>query len=302
MLAPRIPTAGIGTREIVAPVLSPTDGACHDPEVQRPFPNAIWSNNVELFNDWMGFSGGGQAIGRYAHYLAGITWIGLLYFFNFIQGAAFGEMSDGAKGEALRKITWRTLWWFRWAALATWISGVWILAHQRALGSDFADYFSTSSGVGIAFGALLGTTMAANVWMVIWPAQQIAIGSSVSVSEGGEGDPEAPAAAKRAARASRVNTLFSIPLVFFMMWPSHFASSFGDEIMGGIGFGPSAGGRWTLWIVFLVIWIVIEASALGKLGGYDNAINRVVLDKHQSTIKIGFAITLVLYLLFEIVA
>ncbi|MCH2413005.1 MAG: hypothetical protein MK189_08530, partial [Acidimicrobiales bacterium] len=68
------------------------------------------------------------------------------------------------------------------------------------------------------------------------------------------------------------------------------------------GFGPSAGSRWTLWIVFLVIWIVIEASALGKLGGYDNAINRVVLDKHQSTIKIGFAITLVLYLLFEIVA
>ena len=64
---------------------------------------------MELFSDWMGMTGGGQAVGRYAHYLGGITWIGLLYFFNFIQGAAFGEMSDGARGEALRKITWRTL-------------------------------------------------------------------------------------------------------------------------------------------------------------------------------------------------
>ena len=75
---------------------------------------------MELFSDWMGQTGGGQAVGRYAHYLGGITWIGLLYFFNFIQGAAFGEMSDGARGEALRKITWRTLWWFRWAAALTW--------------------------------------------------------------------------------------------------------------------------------------------------------------------------------------
>ncbi len=122
------------------------------------------------------------------------------------------------------------------------------------------------------------------------------------VSEGGEADPAAPAAAKRAARASRVNTLFSIPLIFFMMWPSHFASAFGDEIMGGVGFGPSTGGRWTLWIVFLVIWIVMEVSALGKLGGYDNAINKFVLDKHQSTIKVGFVITLVLYLVFEFVS
>ena len=254
---------------------------------------------MELFTgEWMGGTGSGQAIGRYAHYLGGITWIGLLYFFNFIQGSAFGEMSDGARGEALRKITWRTLWWFRWAAALTWVSGMWILAHQRAFGSEFADYFSTSAGVGIAFGALLGTTMAANVWMVIWPAQKIAIGSSVTVSEGGEAEPEAPAAAKRAARASRVNTLFSIPLIFFMMWPSHFSA-----LVNGVDdIGPSAGGRWTLWIVFLVIWIVMEASTLGKLGGYDNAINRIVLDKHQDTIKVGFLITIVLYVLFEIVS
>ena len=170
---------------------------------------------MELFNDWMGITGGGQALGRYAHYLGGITWIGLLYFFNFIQGAAFGEMSDAARGEALRKITWRTLWWFRWAAMLTWVSGIWILVHQELIHD--MDYWRSVPGMGIAFGSILGTTMAANVWMVIWPAQKIAIGSSVTVSEGGEADVEAPAAAKRAGRASRVNTLFSIPLIFFMM-------------------------------------------------------------------------------------
>tara|TARA_B100000029_G_C17608618_1_gene968435 strand:+ start:10480 stop:11217 length:738 start_codon:yes stop_codon:yes gene_type:complete len=244
---------------------------------------------VELFNDWLGQMGGGQALGRFAHYLGGITWIGLLYFFNFIQGAAFAEMGDAARGEALRKITWRTLWWFRWAAALTWVSGIWILGHQEVLNSG--DYWRSAAGMGIAFGVVLGTTMAANVWMVIWPAQQIAIGSSVSVSEGGEADPEAPAAAKRAGRASRVNTLFSIPLIFFMMWPSHFGPQFGN---------PEASTRIVIWAVFGVIWAVMELSALGKIGGYDSKINQIVLEKHQDTIKWGLGITLVLYLLFEI--
>ena len=244
---------------------------------------------MELFNDWLGQMGGGQALGRFAHYLGGITWIGLLYFFNFIQGAAFAEMGDAARGEALRKITWRTLWWFRWAAALTWVSGIWILGHQEVLNSGA--YWRSAAGMGIAFGVVLGTTMAANVWMVIWPAQQIAIGSSVSVSEGGEADPEAPAAAKRAGRASRVNTLFSIPLIFFMMWPSHFGPQFGN---------PEASTRIIIWAVFGVIWAVMELSALGKIGGYDNKINQIVLEKHQDTIKWGLGITLVLYLLFEI--
>ncbi len=244
---------------------------------------------MELFNDWLGQMGGGQALGRFAHYLGGITWIGLLYFFNFIQGAAFAEMGEAARGEALRKITWRTLWWFRWAAALTWVSGIWILGHQEVLNSG--DYWRSAAGMGIAFGVVLGTTMAANVWMVIWPAQQIAIGSSVSVSEGGEADPEAPAAAKRAGRASRVNTLFSIPLIFFMMWPSHFGPQFGN---------PEASTRIIIWAVFGVIWVVMELSALGKIGGYDNKINQIVLEKHQDTIKWGLGITLVLYLLFEI--
>ena len=66
--------------------------------------------------------------------------------------------------------------------------------------------------------------------------------------------------------------------------------------------GPSTNSRLALWIVFLVIWVVMELSALGKLGSYDNRINKIVLDKHQDTIKWGFLITLVLYLLFEILS
>ncbi|MDP7599041.1 MAG: hypothetical protein QGH55_04530, partial [Acidimicrobiales bacterium] len=105
---------------------------------------------MELFSDWMGIAGGGQAMGRFAHYLGGITWIGLLYFFNFIQGSAFGEMGEAARGEALRKITWRTLWWFRWAAALTWVSGIWILAHQEVLSST--TYWQSAAGMGILFG------------------------------------------------------------------------------------------------------------------------------------------------------
>ena len=90
-----------------------------------------------------------------------------------------------------------------------------------------------------------------------------------------------------------MNPLFSIPLIFFMMWASHFGRNFGN---------PEAGTRITIWIVFGLIGLVMELSALGRIGGYDNAINKLVLDKHQSTIKFGFVITVVLYALFEILA
>ena len=72
-----------------------------------------------------------------------------------------------------------------------------------------------------------------------------------------------------------------------MMWPSHFGLNFDS---------PEGGTRAVLWIVFAVIWLAMELSALGKIGGYDNKINAVVLEKHQDTIKWGFLITLVLYL------
>lgn len=247
---------------------------------------------MELFENFSEPFGGGQALARYVHYLAGITWIGLLYFFNFIQGSAYAAMSEGARGEALRSVTWRTLWWFRWGAMLTFLSGLWLLNSQDYF-VDFPDAFNTSAGLGIAFGALLGTTMFANVWVVIWPAQQIVIGSSKTVADGGEADPRAAGSAKRAGRASRVNALFSITLIWFMMWPSHFGFNFG---------ALDTGGRVLLWVVFVVYWVGMETSALGLLGGYDSRVNGLILDKHQNTIAVGFAFTVALYALWEIVA
>ena len=118
----------------------------------------------------MGISGGGQALGRYAHYLGGITWIGLLYFFNFIQGAVWRN-GDSARGEALRKITWRTLWWFRWEQ-SFWVSGIWILVHQELIHE--VDYWRS-----VWYGNIFEPFRHDNgckCLMVIWPAQKIAIG------------------------------------------------------------------------------------------------------------------------------
>jgi uncharacterized membrane protein len=244
---------------------------------------------VEIIDSLAGW----EALSRWGHYLAGVTWIGLLYYFNFVQTPAFTEVSDSTRSEALRTITWRALWWFRFGALLTFLTGIAILGFQKNLGENFDTYWETSSGLGILMGAILGTTMFANVWLIIWPKQQVIIGSARRVAEGGEADPAAAAAAKPAARASRTNTLFSIPLLFFMMWPSHFGGTFGT---------PDSGKWWAALIVFLVIWAVLELSALGRIGGYDGPLAKPLLDDHRNTILAGFVLTAVFYIVcFELI-
>src|SRR5690606_4323085 len=97
------------------------------------------------------------------------------------------ELSAEARGEALRKVTWRALWWFRWAALATFLTGVLMIA---ILGEDFKP--STSGGLGLYWGVILAITMFLNVWGVIWVNQKINIGSANAVAAGGQADPRAP--------------------------------------------------------------------------------------------------------------
>ena len=248
---------------------------------------------MEILTDWMGTGGAGQMLSRYLHYLSGITWIGLLYYFNFVQVPAFAEMEPGPRSEALRKITFRALWWFRFGALLTFLSGVLILGFQRALGEDFGDYFARTQGISIAWGALLGTTMFLNVWGIIWPAQKVVIGSAEQVAAGGEADPAAPAAALAAGRASRVNTLFSIPMLWFMGFTSHFSFKF--EIL------PGAGVKWTAWVIFVLLWIGIEAVALGYAGGHEGELSKLLFADHRKTILAGFVLWLVLYIVcFEI--
>jgi uncharacterized membrane protein len=236
---------------------------------------------MALFDEFFSNSGGLHFLTRYAHVLFGITWIGLLYFFNFVQVPSFAEMEAQARSEALRKITFRALWWFRWAAALTVASGVlmWIIA-----GDEYKP--STSTGLSIMFGSLLGLTMAANVWMVIWPNQQVNIGSAEAIAAGGQADPAAAGAALAAGRASRVNAFFSIPLAFFMLFTSHFAFRFDKP--GGAGV--------VVWIIFLAIAVFAELSALGKLpGGYDAPFNTMVLADHKKTIYAGLIFTAVMY-------
>lgn len=244
---------------------------------------------MEIFNNFFDPTGAANAIFRVGHILAGITWIGLLYFFNFVQTPAFAGMSADSRSEALRKITLRTLWWFRWAALLTFLFGVAIVG---TWGEDTDLFLSGAGGVGIMTGMLLGITMFLNVWGVIWRAQKVIIGSAERVAEGGEADPRAAELAKPAARASRCNTLFSIPMLFFMVFSAH----------GGGFWSEPLGSTIVYWILALAVFAFIEASALGLIGGYDSPFNKLVFDDHRNTIIAGFVLWGVFYIIgFEVI-
>jgi|CXWK01.1.fsa_nt_gi uncharacterized membrane protein len=241
---------------------------------------------MEIFSNFMDPGGGGEMLGRYVHFLAGITWIGMLYYFNFVQTPAFAEVSDATRSEAMRTITWRALWWFRFGALLTFLSGIWILGAQKLLGERFDDFWTTPSGLSIAIGALFAITMFLNVWLVIWPAQQVIIGSARKVAEGGEADPAAAARAKPAARASRANTLMSIPMLWFMAFTSHYSSRYGAVDDSSLV---------VVLVLFLIILAVIELTALGKVGGYDSPLAKQLFDKHRDTIVAGFVVWFILF-------
>ena len=152
---------------------------------------------------------------RWGHFMAGITWIGLLYYFNFVQTEYFKEADAAAKSDAIQKLVPKALWWFRWGAMFTLITGLGIFAVRGG-----------GMSMDIYVGALLGIFMFINVWLIIWPNQQIVMASVKQVAEGGEALPEAGDALATAGLASRTNTLFSIPMLFFMGASAHYPHSF----------------------------------------------------------------------------
>lgn len=152
---------------------------------------------------------------RWGHFLAGITWIGLLYYFNFVQAEYFKEAEAAAKSDAIQKLVPRALWWFRWGAMLTLLTGLGIFAIRGG-----------GMSMDIYVGALLGTIMFLNVWLIIWPNQKIVIASATQVANTGEVLPEAAGALATAGLASRTNALFSIPMLFFMGASSHYPHSF----------------------------------------------------------------------------
>lgn len=155
-----------------------------------------------------------QAVFRWMHVFFGILWIGLLYYFNFVQIRMMPAIPAELKPAVSKYIAPEALFWFRWSALATWVMGV-ILAINRgflvqAFSLGATERFSVPGHTFIGIGMWLATIMFINVWGVIWPNQKIALGMV-------EADAEAKAKATRTAMLfSRINTLLSIPMLVTM--------------------------------------------------------------------------------------
>ena len=174
-----------------------------------------------------------QAFFRSLHVLFGIAWIGLLYYFNFVQAEYVKIADPDAKADVFKKLAPNALWWFRWAALFTFLTGV-ILLHQ----------IYVRIGTEIILGATMGTIMMLNVWGIIWRNQKIVLGMK-------EGD--AAAAGAKAGLASRTNTLFSVPMLMYMVYSVH---------GGNVGMGISMNALY----LGLAIIFAIEANAIwGKM-------------------------------------
>ncbi len=212
---------------------------------------------------------------RWIHYMAGVVWIGLLYYFNFVQGAYFAEADAGAKSSAVRMLVPRALYWFRWGAMFTFLSGVVMLWHKGHTAGH--DIYFTSWGVWILVGAALGTLMFLNVWFIIWPCQKVVIASANSVASGGQADPQAAAKGARALVASRTNTLFSIPMLFFMGAASHLPLAIDAEK----SLKPMA----------LVVALILLALELNAIKGKTGPLTTV-----RGVIHCGVALAVVLYL------
>ena len=177
-----------------------------------------------------------QSFFRAFHILFGIAWIGLLYYFNFIQTEYVKVAEPDAKADVMKKLAPNALWWFRWAALFTFLTGV-ILLYQ----------IWARIGTEIILGATMGTLMMLNVWGIIWRNQKIVLGMK-------EGD--IALAAAKAGLASRTNTLFSVPMLMYMVYSAHAPGSYlvlDDWNMTSL-------------LIGLVIIFTIEANAIwGKM-------------------------------------
>lgn len=215
---------------------------------------------------------------RWLHFFFGVTWIGHLYYFNFVQGGFFAETDATTKSNAIQKLVPRALWWFRWGAMWTIVTGVLILGLRGH--RDGMEIFATSWGVAILTGGALGVLMWANVWFIIWPKQKIVIASTTQAAQGKLALPEAANAGARAGVASRTNTLFSIPMLFYMGAASHLPLQISESA-----------NLTALAVVLGIVILALEANALkGKTGPMTTV---------KGVITSGFALTAVLYLIME---
>lgn len=229
-------------------------------------------------------SAGAEFLLRWVHFLAGITWIGLLYYFNFVQGPFFAEADAATKSAATQKLVPRALWWFRWGAMATFLSGALIIAKRFGEAPAGVSVATTPWGEAIFTGALFGTLMFLNVWLVIWPKQKVVIANAVATAGGGQANPAAAAAGRRAFLASRTNVVFSIPMLFFMGAATHMPPS-----------PITHGGAY--WTILLVIVALLQINALTATTGTTTK----PIEKIPGVIVTGFVVWAVVFALVRFV-
>ncbi len=188
---------------------------------------------------------------RWIHIFAGITWIGHLYFFNFVNVPFQGSLEKDLKPRVNPLLLGRALWWFRWAAMITFLIG-WLLFFTKYMGSDILMDPSTGNmserAIWILLGAVLGTIMWFNVWFIIWPLQK----KLLTWMKEGQSPPEVATLAKRALLVSRTNTYLSAPMLFAMIAPNNYPSFSCVTLFVVTAFGMG------------VVWCLIKIS--GKVG------------------------------------
>ena len=219
---------------------------------------------------------------RWVHVLGGITWIGFLYQFNFVQAPAFEVFEPETRGEVTRKLLPRNIAWFRYSALVTFLAGVvYFIIRMTGLGWD---QLGSDYAVVILSGLGLGTLMFLNVWGVIWPKTKIVIGSAEKMAAGGQPDPAAAEAARRGLLVARTSVIFSIPMLFFMISAGHRST---------IAEGTP---RLTYGIFAIIVVLVLEVNSLSGLTGA----SKKPLEGVGSVIFAGFILLAVLFLALQL--
>lgn len=174
---------------------------------------------------------------RWFHIISGITWIGHLYFFNFVNGPFQGKLDKELKPSVNPLLMPRALWWFRWGAMMTFLFGIALFIVKYSQAGMFHDETGvvTSRAMWIMFGMLFGTIMWFNVWFVIWPSQK----KLIRWTRDRQSPAEMPAIAKRAGNFSKINTYLSGPMLFCMIAPNNYGAFGAPSFIAAlvIGFG-----------------------------------------------------------------
>jgi uncharacterized membrane protein len=184
---------------------------------------------------------------RWLHVAAGITWIGLLYFFNLVNVPAMKQLDAPTRQRVITTLTPRALWWFRWSAAFTVFFGLLLMDNMARAAGGWSAFAERDSGKIIMLGGLIGFVMFLNVWLIIWPNQRKIIqATAATLNTGAPAAPEQARWARQAFLASRTNFVLSLPMLTMMVSSGHYGDPTITVVLGAIA---AAGGL--IWVWYL---------------------------------------------------